>query len=36
MAQLKSLPEMQEMGVQSLGWDDPLEEEGATYTSNLA
>ena len=27
---------MQEMQVQSLGWDDPLEEEIATSCSNLA
>ena len=27
---------MKEMGVQSLGWEDPLEEEMATYFSILA
>ena len=27
---------MQETRVQSLGWEDPLEEEMATYSSNLA
>ena len=27
---VKSLPAMQETGVQSLGWDDPLEKEMAT------
>ena len=27
---------MQEMQVQSLGWEDPLEEEMATHSSNLA
>ena len=27
---------MQEMWVQSLGWEDPLEEEVATYSSILA
>ena len=40
MAQwLKNLPAMQEtqeMWVQSLGWEDPLEEEMATYSSILA
>ena len=28
--------ETQEMGVQSLGWEDPLEEKMATYSSLLA
>ena len=28
--------EMQEMGVQSLGWEDPLEKEMATHSSILA
>ena len=28
--------EMEEMQVQSLGWEDPLEEEMATYSSILA
>ena len=40
MAQLvKNLPaiqEAQETWVQSLGWEDPLEEEMATHTSILA
>ena len=36
MAQLKSLPKLQEMGVQSLSWYDPLKEEMATYTSIFA
>ena len=40
MAQwLKNLPAMQEtqeMWVQSLGWEDPLEEEMATHSSILA
>ena len=40
MAQwVKNLPAMQEtqeMCVQSLGWEDPLEEEMATYSSILA
>ena len=36
MAQrIKRLPEMQEMQVQSLGWEDPLEEEMATHSSIL-
>ena len=36
---VKNLPAMQEMWetwVQSLGWEDPLEEEMATYSSILA
>ena len=40
MAQwVKNLPTMkktQEMGVQSLGWEDPLEEEIVTHSSILA
>ena len=37
MAQLvKNLPAMQETGVQSLGWEDPLEEGIATHSSILA
>ena len=37
MAQLvKNLPAMQETGVQSLGWEDPLEEGMATHSSILA
>ena len=36
---VKNLParqEMQETQVQSLGWEDPLEEEMATHPSSLA
>ena len=33
---VKNLPAKQEMWVQSLGWDDPLEEEMATHSSILA
>ena len=37
MAQMvKNLPAMQETKVQSLGWEDPLEEEMATHSSILA
>ena len=37
IAQLvKNLPAMQEIGVQFLGWEDPLEEEMATHSSILA
>ena len=37
MAQLvKNLPAMRETWVQSLGWEDPLEEEMATHSSILA
>ena len=37
MAQpVRSLPAMQETQVQSLGWEDPLEKEMATYSSILA
>ena len=32
---VKSLPAMQETWVQSLGWEDPLEKEMATYSSTL-
>ena len=32
----KNLPEMQEIRVQSLGWEDPLEEGMVTYSSILA
>ena len=35
--QVKIMPvmqETQEMQVQSLGWEDPLEEESATHSSN--
>ena len=33
---VKSLPAMQETWVHSLGWEDPLEKEMATYSSILA
>ena len=33
---VKRLPAMQEMQVQSLGWEDPLEKEMATHSSILA
>ena len=33
---VKSLPEMQEAQVQSLGWEDPLKKEMATHSSILA
>ena len=33
---VKNLPEMQEMHVRSLGWEDPLKEEAATHSSVLA
>ena len=33
---VKSLPAVREMWVQSLGWEDPLEEEMATHSSILA
>ena len=33
---VKNLPVMQETGVQSLGWEDPLEEERAIHSSILA
>ena len=33
---VKCLPAMQETWVQSLGWEDPLEEGMATYSSILA
>ena len=33
---VKSLPAMQETWVQSLGWEDPLEEAMATHSSILA
>ena len=37
MAQtVKNLPAIQETGVQSLGWDDPLEKGKATHFSILA
>ena len=33
---VKNLPALQETWVQSLGWEDPLEEEMATHSSILA
>ena len=33
---LPAMQEMQETKVRSLGWEDPLEEEMATYSSILA
>ena len=33
---VKSLPEMQETQVRSLGWEDPLEKGMATHSSILA
>ena len=33
---VKNLPALQETWVQSLGWEDPLEEEMATQSSILA
>ena len=37
MAQtVKRLPAVWETGVQSLGWEDPLEKENATHSSTLA
>ena len=33
---VKNLPAKQEMWVQSLGWEDPLEKEMATHSSALA
>ena len=33
---VKNLPAIQETWVQSLGWEDPLEEEMTTYSSILA
>ena len=33
---VKNLPAMQEMQVQSLGWEDPLEKEMATHSSIFA
>ena len=33
---VKHLPTMQEMQVQSLGWEDPLEKEMATHSNILA
>ena len=37
MAQIvKSVPAVQETRFRSLGWEDPLEKEMATHSSNLA
>ena len=37
VAQLvKNMPEMREIWVQSLGWEDPLEKEKATHSSIIA
>ena len=33
---VKNLPAMQEMRIQSLGWEDPLQKEMTTYSSILA
>ena len=33
---VKNLPAVQEIWVQSLGWEDPLEKEMATHSSILA
>ena len=33
---VKNTPTKQEMQVQSLGWEDPLENEMATHSSTLA
>ena len=33
---VKSLPAVQETGVRSLGWEDPLEKEMATHSSILS
>ena len=33
---VKNLPATQETRIQSLGWEDPLEKEMATYSSILA
>ena len=33
---VKNLPAVQETGVQSLGWEDPLKKEMATHSSILA
>ena len=35
-SRLKCLPAMRETGVQSLGWEDPLEEGMAAHSSILA
>ena len=33
---IKNLPTMQEMQIPSVGWEDPLEKEMATYSNILA
>ena len=33
---VKSLPAMQKIQIQSLGWEDPLEKEMATHSNILA
>ena len=33
---IKRLPTIQETQIRSLGWEDPLEKEMATYSSTLA
>ena len=33
---VKSLPAMRKMRIQSLGWEDPLEEEMSTHSSILS
>ena len=33
---VKNLPAMQEIQIQSLGWEDPLEKEMVTHSSMLA
>ena len=33
---VKNLPAVQEIQVQSLGWEDPLEKEMTTHSSSLA
>ena len=33
---VKNLPAMQETQVQSLGWEDPLEQEMATHSNTFA
>ena len=33
---VKNLPAMREISVQSLGWEDPLEEDMATHSSILS
>ena len=35
-SEVKNLPAVQEVQVQSLGWEDPLEKEMATHSSILA